>query len=186
MIGQPRDFAEALWCLESLTRSGDRGRSSRHGRQRSPVPHSNWPCWTPTVATFGEPMGRTPSSWRVVAGLRRFAAPGRVRYGAAITADSWFKELRSAIKFYVYRFRDVKTKVGVAGQDDVRTGCAGSAGCSVRTSICGLMRTRPGTCGGPARPGAAALAVLARGAEQPVPHAEVRRSPICGGGSACP
>ena len=68
---------------------------------------------------FGEPLGRAVEL-ASVPGLRRLPVPGKVRYGAAITAESWRKELRSAIKYRLYGFHDVKTKVGVEGQDDVR------------------------------------------------------------------
>ena len=68
---------------------------------------------------FGESVGRAVEL-ATVPGLRRHAVPTKVRYGAAITAESWLNELRAAIKYRVYGFHDVKTKVGVEGQDDVR------------------------------------------------------------------
>ncbi len=68
---------------------------------------------------FGEPLSRVVDLANVT-GLRTFPSPVKVRYGAAITADTWHHEIRSAIKYYVYHFGDVKTKVGVAGQDDER------------------------------------------------------------------
>jgi muconate cycloisomerase len=46
--------------------------------------------------------------------------PKRVRYSGAITADSDRKEWVSAWKMRLYRFSQVKVKVGVAGQDDAR------------------------------------------------------------------
>jgi L-Ala-D/L-Glu epimerase len=46
------------------------------------------------------------------------ATPRRVRYSGAITADSDRKERISAWKMRLYRFAQVKIKVGVSGQDD--------------------------------------------------------------------
>ena len=40
---------------------------------------------------FGEPVGRAVEL-ATAPGLRRFAVPSKVRYGAAITAESWRKE----------------------------------------------------------------------------------------------
>ena len=67
---------------------------------------------------FGESVGRAVELAEVP-GLRRHSSPRTVRYSAAITAESRRNELISAIKFRLYGFRDVKAKVGVAGQDDV-------------------------------------------------------------------
>ncbi|MFM7129604.1 MAG: dipeptide epimerase, partial [bacterium] len=44
--------------------------------------------------------------------------PLPVRYSGAITAETPFKEKVSATKMWVWGFRQVKVKVGVAGQDD--------------------------------------------------------------------
>ncbi len=118
MIGHPRDFAELVRCLESLpvpeTQADARGMAGNAARCAHEIA-----LLDAYGRVFGESMGRAVEL-ASVPGLRRFPTPRKVRYGAAITADSWSKELRSAIKYYVYHFHDVKTKVGVEGQDDVR------------------------------------------------------------------
>ena len=118
LIGRPRDFAEVVRSLEALTipeiEADSRGMAGNAGRCALEVA-----LLDAYGRAFGEPLGRAVELANV-SGLRRLAVPGNVRYGAAITADSWLQELRSAIKYYVYNFHDVKTKVGVAGQDDVR------------------------------------------------------------------
>ena len=43
-----------------------------------------------------------------------------VRYSGAITSADGFKARLAAWRMRVYRFRQVKVKVGIAGQDDVR------------------------------------------------------------------
>lgn len=53
-------------------------------------------------------------------GVETLGEPRGVRYSSAITAESNRKEAVSAIKMRVYGFRQVKVKVGVAGQDDPR------------------------------------------------------------------
>jgi len=117
IMGQPRDFAEVVRCLESLTvpeieadPRGMAGNAARCGLELALLDAYG--------RLFGEPVGRAVEL-ASVPGLRRFSAPRNVRYGAAITAESWRKELRSAVKFRLYKFGDVKTKVGVEGQDDV-------------------------------------------------------------------
>ena len=84
-----------------------------------PGVRSSWPCSTPMAARSASRWAG-PSSWRNVPGLRRHSlAPHGSLFGGdhgrvpAQGADS-------AIKFRLYGFRDVKIKVGVAGQDDVR------------------------------------------------------------------
>ena len=66
---------------------------------------------------FGESIGPGGRAGEVP-GLRRFPSPRQVRYSGAITAESRRKELISAVKMRLYGFREVKVKVGVAGQDD--------------------------------------------------------------------
>jgi len=43
-----------------------------------------------------------------------------VRYSGAITAESPWNELSSAIKMWIYGFHQIKLKVGVEGQDDAK------------------------------------------------------------------
>ncbi len=118
IVGQPRDFAEAVCGLESLTlpetAADPRGMAGNAARCALELA-----LLDAYGHLFGEPLGRAVEL-ASVPGLRRHPVPGKVRYGAAITAESWRKELRSAIKYRVYNFHDVKTKVGVEGQDDVR------------------------------------------------------------------
>ncbi len=118
MIGHPRDFAEVVRGLQSLTipeiEADPRGMAANSARCALELA-----VLDAYGRAFGEPVGRAVEL-ASVPGLLTFSVPRKVRYGAAITADSWIQELRSAIKYYVYHFRDVKTKVGVEGQDDVR------------------------------------------------------------------
>ena len=68
---------------------------------------------------FGEPVGRAVEL-ASVDGLARFPTPSRVRYSAAITAESTRAERVSAWKIRIYGFHQVKIKVGTQGQDDPR------------------------------------------------------------------
>ena len=118
MVGQPRDFAEAVHALESLTlpetAADPRGLAGNAARCALELA-----LLDAYGQAFGEPLSRAIDVVDVP-DLRRHATPRPVRYGAAITAETWLNELRSAIRYWVYHFHDVKTKVGVAGQDDVR------------------------------------------------------------------
>jgi L-Ala-D/L-Glu epimerase len=68
---------------------------------------------------FGEPLGRAVDLANVE-GLVRFPKPRRVRYSAAITAESAKGEAISAWKIWIYGFSQVKVKIGAQGQDDNR------------------------------------------------------------------
>jgi muconate cycloisomerase len=68
---------------------------------------------------FGESAGRAIELARID-GLRRSPRPWRVRYSAAITAESPRAERISALKIRIYGFHQVKVKVGTQGQDDAR------------------------------------------------------------------
>jgi L-alanine-DL-glutamate epimerase-like enolase superfamily enzyme len=117
-VGRPADFAGLVRTLESLTleetEADPRGMAGNAARCALELA-----LLDAYGRAFGEPVG-TAVELAEVAGLRRFHAPRQVRYSAAITADSRRKELISAVKFRLYGFRDVKAKVGVAGQDDAR------------------------------------------------------------------
>jgi L-alanine-DL-glutamate epimerase-like enolase superfamily enzyme len=68
---------------------------------------------------FGQSLGQAIRiACRVPALLQ--PAPTRVRYSGAITAESRRKELISAFKMWLNNFHQVKLKVGVPGQNDVR------------------------------------------------------------------
>jgi muconate cycloisomerase len=117
-VGRPADFAELVRVLESLTLEeaeadprGMAGNAARCALELAVLDAYG--------RAFGEPVGRAVEL-ADVDGLRRFPSPRRVRYSAAITAESLRNELVSAVKFRLYGFRDVKAKVGVAGQDDAR------------------------------------------------------------------
>lgn len=117
-MGIPRDFAEAVRRLESLTlpeiESDPRGMFGNAARCALELA-----LLDAYGRLFSQPVGRAIELVQEP-GLRRRPAPVRVRYGSAITAESRRKEIRSAIKFRIYGFRDVKAKVGVEGQDDPR------------------------------------------------------------------
>jgi len=115
-LGLPRDFEEAVRRLETLTlpeiEADPRGMSGNAARCALELA-----LLDAYGQFFGEPLGRAIELVELP-GLRVRPAPEKVRYGAAITAESPGKERRAAIKFRVYGFRDVKTKVAVSGQDD--------------------------------------------------------------------
>lgn len=117
-IGRPRDFAEAVRTLESLslpeTESDPRGMAGNAARCALELA-----LLDAYGHAFGEPVSRAVDLVDIP-DLPRHAVPRRVHYGAAITAETWLNELRAAFRYWVYRFPDVKTKVGVDGQDDVR------------------------------------------------------------------
>jgi muconate cycloisomerase len=118
LVGQPRDFAEAVRAVASLSlpeiENDPRGMAGNAARCALELA-----LLDAYGRHFGEPLGHAVA---IVdePGLPLFERPREVRYGAAITAESRRKELRSAIKFRLYGFRDVKAKVGVEGQDDAR------------------------------------------------------------------
>lgn len=120
-IGVPRDFGDLVKRLESLTipetEADPRGMAGNAARCALELA-----LLDAYGRFFGEPAGRAVMLAEIQ-GLRRSLAPRKVRYGAAITAESRRKEIRSAVKFRVYGFGDVKTKVGVDGQNDPRRIC---------------------------------------------------------------
>lgn len=117
-IGMPASFADVVRRLERLTlpeiESDPRGMAGNAARCALELA-----VLDAYGRAFGESVGRAIELVEIK-GLERFDAPCGVRYSAAITAESRRKEIVSAIKFRLYGFRDVKTKVGVAGQDDPR------------------------------------------------------------------
>jgi L-alanine-DL-glutamate epimerase-like enolase superfamily enzyme len=116
IIGRPADFADLVRRLESLvlpeTETDPRGMAGNSARCALELA-----LLDAYGRAFGQPVGRA-IELAEVPGLRRHSSPRTVRYSAAITAESRRKELISAFKFRLYFFRDVKAKVGVAGQDD--------------------------------------------------------------------
>ncbi|WP_165222638.1 dipeptide epimerase [Aquisphaera insulae] len=118
IVGEPADFAGAVRTIGSIrlpeNEADPRGMAGNAARCALEIA-----LLDAYGRAFGEPIGRAVELAEF-SGLRRYATVRGVRYGGAITADSFRKEIRSAIKFRVYGFRDVKTKVGVEGQDDAR------------------------------------------------------------------
>ena len=115
-IGRPDSFAAVVKTLEGLSLAeidadprGMRGNAARCALELAVLDAYG--------RHFGASLGEAVDIVQIE-GLERFANPRPVRYSAAITAESKRKEIVSAIKFRVYGFRDVKAKVGVAGQDD--------------------------------------------------------------------
>ncbi len=117
-IGRPGNFAEVVDRLKTLT-VPENDADSRGMAGNAAHCALELAVLDAYGRHFGEPVGRAVEL-ADVPGLVSFPRPRKVRYGTAITADTRFQELRSAFKFYVYAFGNVKAKVGVAGQDDVR------------------------------------------------------------------
>ncbi|AMV39453.1 dipeptide epimerase [Planctomyces sp. SH-PL62] len=115
-IGRPGSFAEVVATLErlSLPEIDDDPRGMRGNAARCALELAVLDAYG---RSFGVSLGEAVAL-ATADGLERNARPLPVRYSAAITAESRRKERISAIKFRVYGFRDVKAKVGVAGQDD--------------------------------------------------------------------
>jgi L-alanine-DL-glutamate epimerase-like enolase superfamily enzyme len=118
IMGRPSSFAQVVERLEALTlpeiEADPRGMAGNAAR-----------CALETAILdayglrFGESIGRAVELAKVE-GLERFAKPRRVRYSAAITAESARAERISALKIRIYGFHQVKVKVGTRGQDDGR------------------------------------------------------------------
>jgi muconate cycloisomerase len=118
IIGIPQDFAAVVHRLESLSlpeiEADPRGMAANAARCALELA-----ILDAYGRAFGESLGRAVDLAQVP-GLHRVPSPSKVRYGAAITAESAQNELRAAIKYRIYGFADVKTKVGVEGQNDER------------------------------------------------------------------
>jgi len=171
-VGRPVDFAGLVRRLDALvlpeTAADPRGMAGNAARCALELA---------LLDAFGRRFGRTVGDavrLAGVPGLRVRDRQGSVRYSGAITAASPARERASAWKMWLYGFRQVKLKVGVAGQDDpsrlreVRR--VVGPGMDIRVDANegwpaeGLAeRVRPLL---PYRPSAL---------EQPVPHAEVDR-----------
>jgi muconate cycloisomerase len=118
LVGCPADFAEVVARLESLTlpeiESDPRGMAGNAARCALELA-----ILDAYGRRFAAPVGRAVELAQVE-GLKRFPRPARVRYSAAITADSTRGERVSAWKIRIYGFHQVKIKVGARGQDDPR------------------------------------------------------------------
>jgi muconate cycloisomerase len=115
-FGTPADYAEVVRRLEALelpqTRDDPRGMFGNAARCALELA---------VLDAYGRRF-EAPLSAAVkladVPGLRVNDRPGWVRYSGAITASSRARECYSALKMWLYGFRQVKLKVGVPGQDD--------------------------------------------------------------------
>ncbi|RUL88502.1 dipeptide epimerase [Tautonia sociabilis] len=116
MLGEPDSFEQAVDRIDAVTlptiQDDPRGMFGNAARCALELA---------LLDAFGRRFGRSVGdAVRHLIRGRRFLRPepGPVRYSGAITAESPRKERISAIKMRAYGFRQVKVKVGVAGQDD--------------------------------------------------------------------
>jgi L-Ala-D/L-Glu epimerase len=118
VMGRPADFEGVVARLSELTlpeiESDPRGMAGNAARCALELA-----LLDAYGRKLGQPAGAAVELSRLE-GLERFPAPRRVRYSAAITAESARGERISAIKIRVYGFHQVKVKVGADGQDDPR------------------------------------------------------------------
>jgi len=115
-VGRPADFPQVVERMERLTmpeiESDPRGMAGNAARCALELA-----ILDAYGRRFGASVGQAVDLAKVD-GLRRFPEPGRVRYSAAITAESARAERVSAWKIRIYGFHQVKVKVGTPGQDD--------------------------------------------------------------------
>jgi muconate cycloisomerase len=162
-----RDFAQAVTVAERLrlaTIPGDDRQCQGNGA-RCAVEMA-------LLDAFGKHFGQPLSA------VTRQLAPDlhepkeRVRYSGAITSADGFKAKFAAFKMRVYGFHQLKIKVGIEGQDDVKRLKA------IRFRVGGKMDLRVDaneawTPAGVAAKIAALQPARISAVEQPVPHAEV-------------
>jgi muconate cycloisomerase len=117
-FGNPADFVAVVRRLEDLTLPGNasdpRGMADNAARCALELA---------VLDAFGRRFGRSVGEAVRIAevpGLQRTLRPARVRYSGAITAASGLREWYSAWKMWLYGFSQVKVKVGVDGQDDLK------------------------------------------------------------------
>lgn len=115
-LGDPSDWAEVVRRLERLrlpeNESDPRGMAGNAARCALEIA-----LLDAYGRRFGASMGQAVRLAEASGGYLTDAPTG-VRYSGAITADSERKERVGAWKMRLYGFRQVKIKVGVAGQDD--------------------------------------------------------------------
>jgi len=118
LVGRPADYGQLVARLAGLTlpenEADPRGMAGNAARCALELA-----LLDAYGRRFGEPVGRAVEL-ADFAGLKRFTKPHRVRYSAAITAESPRGEAISAWKIWIYGFSQVKVKVGAAGADDSR------------------------------------------------------------------
>jgi muconate cycloisomerase len=116
LIGRPADFSQVVERVATLTlpeiEADPRGMAGNAARCALELA-----ILDAYGRRFGSSVGRAVELAHIE-GLDRFREPSRVRYSAAITAESSRGERLSAWKIRIYGFRQVKIKVGAHGQDD--------------------------------------------------------------------
>jgi L-Ala-D/L-Glu epimerase len=117
-VGSPRAFGDVVRALETLVVPGNaddpRGMAGNAARCALELA---------ILDAYGHRFGESVATairMADVPGVTLSARPTRVRYSGAITAESRRREIVSAWKMRLYGFHQVKLKVGVKGQDDVR------------------------------------------------------------------
>lgn len=117
-IGRPADFADVVRQLKALrvpeNEADPRGMAGNAARCALELA-----VLDAYGRRFGESIGRAVELIDVD-GVERHPTPQPVRYSGAITAESKWGEIKSAVKMRLYGFHQVKVKVGTAGQDDPR------------------------------------------------------------------
>lgn len=116
LVGRPDSFSEVVNRLADWhppTPAGDARKISVNSA-RCAVELALIDAWS---QHFGVPASDAISLVPFASQLQH-GPPLPVRYSGAITAETPFKEKVSATKMWVWGFRQVKVKVGVAGQDD--------------------------------------------------------------------
>lgn len=115
-IGSPEDFASAVHRVADLQlpeiAADPRGMFGNAARCALELA---------LLDAFGRKFDRSMTDavrLHAESGLGFYGRPASVRYSGAITAASTRKERISAFKMRLYRFHQVKIKVGVEGQDD--------------------------------------------------------------------
>jgi muconate cycloisomerase len=115
-FGQPSSFVDVVRRLEALTlpESADDPRGMAGNAARCALELAVLDAYG---RRFMEPFG---SAVRVgqLPGIELTRKPAHVRYSGAITASTQFREQYRAFKMWLYRFSQIKLKVGVNGQDD--------------------------------------------------------------------
>jgi L-Ala-D/L-Glu epimerase len=116
LLGEPADLPDLVRRLETFTlpESEDDPRGMAGNAARCALELA-------LLDAYARRDGRSVGdAVRMVASARDLLRPeaGPVRYSGAITAETSWKEVNSALKMWLYGFAQVKVKVGVPGQDD--------------------------------------------------------------------
>jgi muconate cycloisomerase len=118
LVGRPEDYRQVVERLARLTfpetEADPRGMTGNAARCALELA-----VLDAYGRRFGESVGRAVEMTSLD-GLSRFPQPRRVRYSAAITAESARGEAISAWKIWIYGFSQVKVKVGARRGNDSR------------------------------------------------------------------